>query len=581
MNKRTQKELEKLYQKVDSVPFQIERLGHRYFKEMTVFSVFAPTTQRLYVMLDENRRYEMRKEEGTFTVTVKGDLEGHIYHYVNGDRLSYADPFSFADTDDGKNSYILDTEKFIKRKVPVEKTDDPVIYEISVRDFSSTLPCRYPKKFLALTEEGIEVRGKSAGLDYLRELGITHVQIMPVFSFDDDLRHGKDYNWGYNPVSYSTFKRAYIVDHSDPYAGVNEVIEMVNKLHEEGLHVVFDVVFNHVYDVKTNQLERMIPDYFFRFTDSLKYANGTYCGNEVRSEGLFARAYFKEIVRRYIDIYDIDGLRYDLMGIMDIDTVNEISELALSRKDDFLMYGEGWNMGDVLPEKDRASEINLDKIDPVGAFNRFSRDGMIAYTFEEIIKDKEMQDAFEGSPLQGFTPHQSINYVECHDNMTFYDRALEHTRNEEYLKKYAKFALALVAFCKGIPFYHSGQEFLRTKCGIDNSYNIGDHINTLDWIRRGIYDDVTEYFTKLLKIRKKYPAFHNETLPVYEEYYEMRVVRYGDLAVIINPCVFDHIFASSERYDVLFGKDGEALYDRDAFEVPAHTIVVAIRRNSV
>ena len=567
-------ELQELYDYVDSCLWDISDLGHHYSSMKTSFSVFAPTTQRMSVVLDQEKTVVMEKKGDCFYGEVSGDWEGHLYHFRNGRGECFADPFSYADSDDGRDSYILDKEKFKRKKIPLPKREETIIYEISIRDFSSSLPCAHPKTFKALTEEGLEVRGKCAGIDYLKELGITHVQIMPVFSFDDDIKHGKDYNWGYNPVSYSTFKRSYLVDHKDPYAGVTEFQEMVEKLHEKGIGVILDVVFNHVYDLKANALNKMIPYYFFRYKENMRPAEGTFCGNEVRSEGAFTRAYFKEIVRRYIEIYDIDGLRFDLMGIMDCETIRRIRDLSLSLKKDFLLYGEAWNMGDVLDEDERASEDNLSKIYPVGAFNRFFRDPVTAFSLRKGVDRKEIEDALMGSPGNGFTPEQSISYVECHDNMTFYDRAREVSRDEKELGKMCRFAMGMVMLGKGIPFLHSGQEFLRSKAGLDNSYNIGDHINTLDWVRRGLYENDVEYFRKLVKIRKAYAGNFKKEVK-FEEHDELLICRYGDLLILINPCTIDHIYTDSRAYEILLDGEGNEGERSREIRVPAYTIVVA------
>ena len=574
----SKKTLQKIYNTVDHTPFEIASLGIHYTKERTSFSVFAPTTEALFLILDNTVRYPMEKKEGTFTLTLEGDYETHLCHYERNDGVSFTDPFSYADSIDGKDSYILDEEKFPRERFLSAPVSDPVIYECSVRDFSSSLPCAHQKKFLGLIEEGITVDGEKAGFDYLKDLGITHVQLMPVFDFDDDRKHGSEYNWGYNPVAYLSLKKSYISDLEDPYASVYELRRAVDRFHQNGLRIVLDVVYNHVYKVKENTLDRMIPYYFFRYKDDMKPANGTWCGNEVRTEGKFARAYFKEIVRRIVTTYDIDGIRYDLMGIMDIDTVKELFITARMIKRDFLMYGEGWNMGDVLDEEMRASEINLDKIYPVGTFNRFFRDGITSFILEEKGSRIAVPDILSESKEEGFTKEQSINYVECHDNRTFYDKMAYYGGDLKLRKKYCRMGIALTAFARGVPFFHSGQEFLRTKKGIDNSYNLPDSINTLDWKRKNEYRDITEYFRKCLKVRKANPEFTmKEVRILFREYYELVICEYGDLCLLINPCVFDHVFEDGNTYDVLFDQNGEAPGVKKAFDVPAHSLVLARR----
>ncbi|MBQ1509155.1 MAG: hypothetical protein IIZ47_07000, partial [Erysipelotrichaceae bacterium] len=258
--------------------------------------------------------------------------------------------------------------------------------------------------------------------------------------------------------------------------------------------------------------------------------------------------------------------------------VRELFITARMIKRDFLMYGEGWNMGDVLEEEKRASEVNLDKIYPVGTFNRFFRDTVISFVLEEKGARIALPDVLSESREEGFTREQSINYVECHDNRTFYDRAAYFGGDLKLRKRYCKLAIALTAFARGIPFFHSGQEFLRTKNGIDNTYNLPDEINTLDWKRKNEYRDVVEYFRNCLKVRKENPEFTaKEVRVLFREYYEMVICEYGDLCLFINPCVFDHVFEDGNTYDVLFDENGEAPGRKNAFDVPAHTLVLARR----
>ncbi len=572
----TPETLGSIYKYVDDTPFDISSLGHHYEKEKTSFRVYAPTHRSLFLILDQDRRFEMEQSEGTFSIEIYEDLEGHTYHFERSDGVSFPDPFSYADTVDGKDSYVLDPDRFRKEKVDPGEYETPVLYEISIRDFSSALDCAHPKKFLALTEEGLQIEGESAGIDYLQELGITHVQIMPVFDYDDDIKHGKDYNWGYNPLSYSVLKKDYICDKQDPYASVNEFRMMVDTLHSHSLRVVPDVVFNHVYKIATSTLDKMIPYYFFRYRPDMKPADGTWCGSEVRSEGKFVRVYLSEMVRRYIEVYDIDGLRFDLMGILDSKTVKAIHETAVSLKEDFLMYGEGWNMGEVLPEDLRASENNLPDIDPVGVFNRYFRDYVFLYLIEKEDVRKNIMRVLAGSREFSFARHQSINYVECHDNQTFYDKVSALFLNEEHRRKLCRMALGMVLLSRGIPFLHSGEEFYRTKGGIENSFNAPDSVNKLDWRRRAENKELVEYTKKLIRLRKENPEFYeNSVLVGFRDYYEVLVYCLGDLRILINPCIFDHIYKDEHTYEILLDEKGEGGKIADAIPVPSHSIVVS------
>lgn len=568
-------------------PYDIHRLGAHYSPSETVFSCYAPTHARLFLVLD-GEKLEMVKTKSTFSLTVSGDLEGHRYHYEREDGLTFTDPFSYNDTFDGKNSFILDPAKL---RVPVIKPKprknmyDLCLYETSVRDFSSdpAAPFTHPGTFLAFTESGLTLEGKSVGLDYLKEIGVSHVQLMPVFRFD---KGGFDYNWGYNPVSYAVLHPEYGVGRG-PYDLVREFRSLVDTLHQNNIRVTLDVVFNHVFDADTNTLGRMIPYYCFRYHTDGRPANGSYCGNEVRTQADFVRDLILEMCRRYITIFDIDGLRFDLMGLMDIQTISAIRDSCRTLKPDFLLYGEGWNMGDVMPEIFRCHMGNADKLPGVAFFNSFFRDTLRGsnsdihqkgYLEDNHALRKNAKMALAGSYGIGLNPAQSINYIECHDNLTMHDKFLLSTPSldEETLMEKVRMSLGLITLSRGFPFLHSGQEFMRTKEMVDNSYNLDDSINRLDWSRRVKYDSLCQSLAALLKVRSEHPVFTDESLPVsFIDYYEVLIYCLGDYKIFINPCIFDHIYQDDHSYELIY--DGKALGggQKKAIAIPHYTVVVA------
>ena len=483
--------------------FNIKRLGSLYSKEATIFKVFAPGYDTLFLVI-HNRKYEMHKKDYTFEIALKGDLELIAYHYETNEGLTFRDPFAYYSN--ANDSYVLNPDKFIKKVVLPKRIDDVFIYETSVRDFSSdeSYPGRYRKKILCLQESNLKLHNYyMVGLDYIKNIGYTHIQLMPTFEFDKD---NSEYNWGYNPINYNCVEKDYIVDQDNPYAYINELRQTVNVLHENDIRVTLDVVFNHVYNKDCFDLNSMIPGHVFRLKEDGTYAEGTYCGNEIKSEDPFVRAYLLEMLERYVMLFDIDGIRFDLMGIIDYQTINMAKERLMSIKSDFICYGEGWNMGDALDEPLRATLQNAYKMPGVAFFNDNFRDTIINYVSGNNEIRNKVKEVLYGNN-NGLSYKQSINYVECPDNYTFFDRMINYLGNDslETNIRRCKLALSLYILGRGIPFIHSGQEFLRTKSLVENSYSSSDSINNLDWDRRVEYNSVCDYTKDLIELRKSHP----------------------------------------------------------------------------
>lgn len=551
--------------------FNIDQLGSFYSRDKTVFRVFAPEHDTLFLLL-EGREYAMHKEHYTFEAEVSGDLEGKGYRFRTGDGVFFRDPFAYLSIDD--LSIILDAEKFHDEKISPAKNEDVIVYEASVRDFSSdpSYTGHYPRKFLALAEEGLRKDDYYVlGFDYLKNIGVTHLQLLPILAFDLD---HSEYNWGYNPVAFNHLQKDYVYDDDDLYAYINEFRDVVNRYHRNDIRIVMDVVFNHVYDVKTFDIEKMIPGHFLRRKADGRLAAGTLCGSEIKSEDPFVRAYLIHMAKRYVQLFDIDGLRMDLMGIIDIDTMNEMRSVLTQMKDDFIIYGEGWNMGDVLPEDQRAAIINADRIKGIAMFNDRFRDSVISYIEGDIYNDVPGVLSAINDYLDHF---QSVNYVECHDGYTFYDR-LKHDRayeSEEVTVRKCKMALALVIFARGIPFIHAGQEFLRTKKGVRNSYNRADDINRIDWNLRVRNNDICDYLKDLISTRKQNEVFRkNDTYIRFERYYDCLIYHLDSYMVFINPGNSSHIYSDGNEHQVIFDTKGCCDYRTDEIAIPAYSVIL-------
>ena len=556
-------------------------LGSFILDNKTFFRLWAPLSKRAYVCIDDEKYLMNYVGRGIYELSLPFNKDGYKYHYllIRESEYEFTDPFSYLDFDDN-DSYILDFNKLDKTKIVPNICKSKIIYELSIRDFSSdnNVSFKYPKKILALSEEGLKLNDKEVGFDYLKSLGISHIQMMPIFSFDLD---NGTYNWGYNPLSYNSLDSSYLVN-DDPYRRIEELKKVVDLCHKNDIRVNLDVVYNHVYNINKFSLNKMLPYYFFRYIGN-RLANGTGCGNEFRSESYFGRRYLKYLIHRFIDIYDIDGLRFDLMGILDIDTINEIKEECLNIKPDFMIYGEGWNMGELLPYENRATKDNAKKIRGVAFFNDIFREiikgndlnNQNVYMLGNVSLKDEVKKLLCGSYDYGLNKDQSINYLECHDNSTVYDKISKYVEDESTVKSISKLGLALIIFSRGIPFIHSGQEFLRTKYNKDNTYNMGDKYNMLDWSLKNKNIDVSNYLRDLISFRKQYDVFDKDEVNIsFVDYYEVLIYKLEDLNIFINPCVFDHIYDDKLEHEVIFDDSGFVDYKTNVLKIKAFSVLV-------
>ena len=553
--------------------FNVKKLGSFYFPDKTVFRVFAPDHAELELVI-AGHPYQMHRSGLYFEIALGGDLEGVRYHYRTSKGLCFRDPFAYVSI--GEDSVVVNREKFETEKILLPEMKDVIIYEANVRDFSSSPSWNgtLRSKFLSLKEEGLKKDGTyPIGLDYLKDLGITHLQLMPVLDYDND---HSSYNWGYNPMAYNCVKADYVLDQDDPYAYVNEFRQTVNALHKNGIRVVLDVVFNHVYDPKNCDLEKMLPGHIFRYRPDGTLAEGTLCGNEVKTEDPFVREYLCEMVLRYLNLFDIDGLRLDLMGICDLDTVNRIYQTARIYKKDFIVYGEGWNMGDVLAEGRRGTIQNRLMMPGIGMFNDYFRGVMTHYISGNDGIMKKVESALMGSP-EYLGASQSINYVECHDGLTLFDHLCRYKADDDLTVniRRCKLALGLVTVARGIPFFHMGQEFLRTKLGVENSYNSGDLINGIDWDLRVANSAICDYFRDLISVRKQYGEFRDENVEItFENRDNCLVYQIGALTVLINPGDIDFLYQDGKTYEIILNNSGRCNIFSDSVTVESHSLVI-------
>ncbi|RKD68772.1 pullulanase [Sinobaca qinghaiensis] len=534
----------------------------------TNFAVWTPVAEEAYVLLVDTGNTDIvlerlpmkRTEKGVYRFSTIRSLHEAAYQYevlINGDYHRTADPYAVSSTVNGHASVVIDTQKLgLGKPVSLPAFSSPVdavIYEVHMRDFSAHYKSgMYQKgKFGAWTKMGKNREAVSPGLTYIKDLGATHVQILPLQDFGsiDEKEYPPAYNWGYDPIHHFVPEGSYAGDPLDPTAKVKECWQFINHLHAHGLRLVLDVVYNHFYNAETSPLSILVPGYFFRFTDSGELSNGTGVGNDTASERGMMRKYILDSLKHWMDFYHVDGFRFDLMGIHDIETIRQAEELVSERKKDSLFYGEGWDLDTSLPPEQRATLEHAGELPAVGFFNDGVRDfskgshmdlenpGFVNgggenaselpfYLSGSVLEEMEQGPLFE-------SPQQSINYVECHDNYTLWDQLVQ-TRPEmetEDIKRMHRLASSIVILSQGVPFLHAGQEFYRTKHEVENSYKSPIWINQLDWEQKNRNAESINYIKNLLEIRKKYAVLRLDSKEAVRSAFEVLSTENGCTAV--------------------------------------------------
>ncbi|MBR5542229.1 MAG: type I pullulanase [Bacteroides sp.] len=541
----------------------------------TKFSLWSPVADEVKVLLYESghdglayKTIPMNKGiDGTWNVVVQEELHGKFYTFnvkvggrwlgdtpgimakavgVNGQRAMVLD-LNTTDPEGWENDV----------RPPLASFADIVVYEMHHRDFSIAPVSGITNrgKFLALTEEGTKsLFGEKTGLDHLIELGVNHVQILPSFDYasvDESKLVNNQYNWGYDPMNYNVPEGSYSTDPYNPAVRIKEFKLMVQALHKVGIRVVLDVVYNHTFDIVNSNFEKTVPGYFYRLDSKGKYADASGCGNEIASERAMMRKYMVESVLYWVNEYHIDGFRFDLMGIHDIETMNEIRKELNKIDPSIFVYGEGWAANTPqMPEELLAMKANAYKMPGIAVFSDEMRDGLrgpfnndkqgaflngfpghemsimyglVGCISHPQIKNNSVNYSNEAWAVQ---PTQMISYVSCHDDMCLADRIKSTFPKASIEERMAlhKLAETFVFTSQGIPLIFTGDEIMRDKKGVHNSYNSSDEINAVNWGQKSTYREVFDYIKDLITMRKFHPAFrmgdakkvcnHMEFLPV-------------------------------------------------------------------
>ena len=516
-------------------------LGLTFEEDRAVFKVWSPTATEVKVKLKAPQEEDAvqlameRSINGVWELTIRENIEGWHYTFLTCINLIWSelvDPYAKSVSFNSEWGCAVDPEKITPRcssLQPLPSPVDSVIYELNVRDFSSAKESgmKFKGKYLAFTEKETGTpSGLSSGISYLKELGVTHVELLPVNDFDgvsDDPADNR-YNWGYNPLYFNAPEGSYSMNPADPAGRIRELKSAIHSLHEENIRVILDVVYNHVFVKETSSFEKLVPGYFFRHDENGLPSNGTGVGNDFASERLMARKFIKDSIRYWLKTYGVDGFRFDLMGILDVTTMNEIRDEVDEILPGAILIGEGWDLNTPIAPDRKANLRNANSLKGIGQFNDCFRDTIKGSTFNLHDKgfalghgnlEAKVELVLTGSI--GVTdgdkgifnePAQSVNYVESHDNHTLWDKMKACLEEEdELLMKRQKLATSMVLLSQGIPFLHAGQEFFRTKQGVENSYNSPVEINRIDWLRRERHEEDIEYIRGLIAIRKSHGAF--------------------------------------------------------------------------
>ena len=526
-------------------------LGATWQEEKTTFRLWAPTATAVSVNLyqtgdsrnpDLIHRFPMKSaENGTWTVEVEGNLNGVYYTYsvTRDDKTQEAcDPYARTTGVNGNRAMVIDLTstnplgwESDRNPHAGKAITDSVIYELHIRDLSidESSGITHKGKYLGLTESGTTTSsGIPTGIDHIKSLGVTHVHLLPFYDYgsvDETRLQEPQFNWGYDPVNFNVPEGSYA---SDPYHGevrVKEVKTMIQSMHNNGLGVIMDVVYNHVFDADTFCFNQIVPYYFSRTDAKGKLSDGSGCGNDTASERSMVRKYIVDSVKYWAEEYHIDGFRFDLVGLIDTQTIRELMEEVHKTRPDVIFYGEGWTMNTVLtkPDVTLATQPNGHLVPGFAFFNDSLRDLLRGSVFQNTEKgfvtgkatDKtQLHNNFMGHPAWADSPCRTVNYVSCHDNNTLLDRIIlgspESAREVQIKMNHLAAAYSILS--QGIPFFQAGEEMLRSKPdgkgGYEhNSFKSSDKVNSFKWndLDKEEYQTSVEYYRGLLELRKAHP----------------------------------------------------------------------------
>lgn len=599
-----------------------------YTPEQSVFTLWAPTASKVRLKLyksgeggEPEEQLEMNMiDDGAWRISVERDLKGLFYTFqiekdgkwldetsgiwakavgINGNRAAIID---WSETNpDGWES---------DQSPELKMYSDIILYELHHRDFSiaSNSGIMNKGKFLALTETGTQTpEGESSGLDHLKELGVTHIHILPSFDFatvDETKLEENKYNWGYDPKNYNVPDGSYSTDPANPVSRIREFKEMVQSLHQNGLRIVLDVVYNHTASTDHSNFDLTVPGYFYRQNPDGSYSNGSGCGNETASEREMVRRYIIESVKFWAKEYHIDGFRFDLMGIHDIETMNRLRKELLEIDPTIFIYGEGWLAADSpLPPEQRAVKDNVGQMEGIAVFCDDFRDGLRGSTFDEqhagyasgningnyepvkfgiVGATDHPQVDYNGllysSGPYAAAPSQVVNFVSCHDGYCLVDKlklSVHGDHVEDELMPIDKLVHTVLLTAQGIPFIRGGEEIMQDKKGEPNSFKSPDSVNQIDWSFKTKNHDIFDYIKGLIALRKAHPAFRIPTVEGLRQW--LHFMDTGDSGVIAY--TLGEYANGDEWKEILVAYNGNR--NEVEFQIPEEEWIVVCRDGQI
>ncbi|MDO5754937.1 MAG: type I pullulanase [Tissierellia bacterium] len=526
-------------------------LGAEYSKEKTEFRIWSNEAKNISLQLYKNEkdipyRIEQMKDEGKgfFATTIYEDLDGIYYDYLIDEELVANDIYAKASSINSIRSCVVNLEDtdppgFRYHNIPYHPWKDAIIYEMCIKDFtadpSSGVRRDYRGKFLGACEEN--TGELVTGIDHVADLGVTHVHLMPVYDFwtvderPERFFDGDNYNWGYDPENYNVIEGSYGTDPYDPKNRIREFKKMIQKYHERGISVVMDVVYNHTYRTVDSNFNKLMPDYYYRKTLQGEFSNGSGCGNEAKTENKMVREFILDSLLYYMKEYKIDGFRFDLMALMDRKTMDDIVRVLRWENPEVLIYGEPWSaFASTLP-KDQMVITGSQYGKEFSIFNSGYRDALKGdndgafqgYIQGEYGYKREIETGIAGSIHfdeyhRGFAkdPWESINYFNSHDNLIIQDKLTKTMKDQVQVADRTKLLFNLLMTSFGIPFFHAGNEFLRSKKMRPNTYHSPLEVNGIDWRKKMENMDIFEHVRDLIAFRRQYRRFFSydgEELP--------------------------------------------------------------------
>jgi pullulanase len=544
-----------------------ESLWLDYNTNSTVFKIWSPTAEDVRLNLyrtghgatKTSSAYLKNNSNALWSLNKKGDLAGTYYTFeilIDG-IWQHETPGIYAQAVgvNGNRAMVVDLQKTNPsgwendNRIKINQPNEAIIYELHVRDITShqNSGSSLSGKYLGLVETGTKYQELTTGIDHMKELGITHVHLLPAYdhySIDETKLDSAQFNWGYDPQNYNVPEGSFSSDPYNAAVRIREFKQMVQSFHSHGIGVILDVVYNHTGRTEESNFNREVPGYYYRQNEDGSWSNASGCGNETASDRPMMKKFMKESILFWAKEYHLDGFRFDLMGIHDIETMNEIAKSIKEVDPSIFIYGEGWTAGgSPLPDERKAIKRNTFKMPHISAFSDDLRDGIKGSVFEDkstgfVSGAADMEESIKFGVVGSINhpqinyqavnysdsawtnePWQAVSYVSCHDNQTLFDKLgiSRPDATSEQIADMHKLANAIVLTSQGISFLHAGVEMMRTKGGEHNSYNKSDAVNSIDWNWKKDNEEVFNYYKALISLRKAHPAFYMPTAEMVRE----------------------------------------------------------------